>query len=103
MSKPRRYDIKRPWLHLYDRARYKRMRAMRLQEEPLCRYCMSRFKRVTEATVCDHIVPHKGDEDMFFDYANTQSLCKPCHDQHKQREELGLVEKLVFGADGYPI
>ncbi|WP_262568948.1 HNH endonuclease [Agrobacterium tumefaciens] len=37
--------------------------------------------------ICDHITPHKGDRDLFFDAQNLQTLCKPCHDTVKQREE----------------
>lgn len=102
MSK-RRYEKNRPWRHLYNRAQYKRLRLMRLQTEPLCRYCKEKYKRLRPATVCDHIIPHKGDEDLFFSYANTQSLCKPCHDGVKHREEIGALEKHEFGSDGYPV
>ncbi|WP_368028316.1 HNH endonuclease signature motif containing protein [Paenibacillus sp. DCT19] len=28
----------------------------------------------------DHIVPHKGDEGLFWDSTNWQALCKRCHD-----------------------
>ncbi|MBF9042966.1 HNH endonuclease [Rhodobacterales bacterium HKCCE4037] len=37
--------------------------------------------------VADHIVPHRGDEAKFWDRANLQCLCKPCHDAAKQAEE----------------
>lgn len=50
----------------------------------------------------DHIVPHKGDEALFFDSGNLQSLCKPCHDRDKAAEERGK-SIIYFGADGYPI
>ena len=43
------------------------------------------------ATVVDHIKPHKGDYDLFWDESNWQSLCKHCHDSHKQRLENGGV------------
>lgn len=39
--------------------------------------------------VCDHIEPHKGDRVKFFDPNNVQTLCKPCHDSDKQRQERG--------------
>lgn len=42
---------------------------------------------VIEAVIVDHIKPHKGDRTLFFDYDNTQSLCKTCHDGVKQRIE----------------
>lgn len=43
--------------------------------------------KVVGATVVDHIKPHKGDEKIFFDANNLQSLCKPCHDSHKAKQE----------------
>jgi 5-methylcytosine-specific restriction enzyme A len=39
------------------------------------------------ATVVDHIEPHRGDTGRFWDKANHQPLCKPCHDGAKQSEE----------------
>jgi hypothetical protein len=35
----------------------------------------------------DHKIPHRGDETLFFDADNLQSLCKLHHDSSKQREE----------------
>lgn len=94
--------MKKPWAHLYDRAQYKRIRLKRLSAEPLCRMCKERFDRMRPATVCDHIIPHKGDEFLFFSFENTQSLCKECHDTHKKRDEIGAVVKHEFNVDGYP-
>jgi 5-methylcytosine-specific restriction endonuclease McrA len=56
---------------------------------------------VTAAEVVDHVVPHRGDEDLFFDPRNLQSLCKHCHDSTKQRIDLGQVV-VTFGPDGWP-
>jgi len=41
--------------------------------------------RVAAATVVDHVVPHKGDQALFWDQGNWQSLCKPCHDAKTAR------------------
>lgn len=35
----------------------------------------------------DHKVPHRRRRELFFDEENVQTLCKPCHDSRKQREE----------------
>jgi 5-methylcytosine-specific restriction protein A len=36
--------------------------------------------RVTVATLVDHVVPHRGDIDLFWDELhNWQSLCAACH------------------------
>jgi 5-methylcytosine-specific restriction endonuclease McrA len=42
---------------------------------------------VTPANVVDHKRPHRGDEELFFDPDNLDSLCKPCHDGAKQEME----------------
>lgn len=56
------------------------------------------------ASVADHIRPHKGDMALFLDRANLQSLCKPCHDSHKQAQEHN-ADGLLRGAghDGAPL
>ena len=59
-----------------------------LAANPVCRYC-SAAGRLAVATVVDHVVPHKGNLDLFWDQANWQPLCKRCHDAVKQREERG--------------
>jgi len=41
------------------------------------------------ATVVDHITPHKGDNDLFWDRANWQSLCESCHNRKTAAEDMG--------------
>jgi 5-methylcytosine-specific restriction protein A len=62
-----------------------------LRKHPLCAEC-ERRGLVVAATVVDHIIPHRGDMVLFWDTNNWQSLCKTCHDSHKQRlEKTGKV------------
>lgn len=68
--------------------RWQKARELYLQQYPLCVYC-SRLGYITAASVVDHIIPHRGNQILFWDVANWQSLCKPCHDSIKQREEHG--------------
>lgn len=68
----------------YDR-RWRKARARYLQEHPLCEEC-DHAGRVVPATVVDHIVPHRGDQKLFWDENNWQGLCKRCHDKKTQRE-----------------
>ena len=87
----------KPW---YGTARWKRTRERHLASEPLCRYCKQ--QGITkEARICDHVEPHKGDPDKFWS-GPFQSLCKPCHDRHKQREERTGKKAKVYGPDGWP-
>lgn len=74
-----------PWHHLYNTKRWKHKRREQLERQPLCAFCMSMGK-IVRASVADHVIAHKGDESLFFD-GETQSLCKHCHDRHKQRQE----------------
>lgn len=90
-----------PWHHLYQRARWKGLRIAQLTQEPLCRYCIE-AEEVTAATIADHIKPHKGDLDLFYDPSNLQSLCKAHHDGAKQRIDRGQ-NVIRYGADGWPI
>jgi 5-methylcytosine-specific restriction endonuclease McrA len=43
--------------------------------------------RTTLATLVDHIVPHKGDEVLFWDQNNWQGLCDTCHSGAKASYE----------------
>lgn len=62
----------------YDR-RWRAYREFYLQAHPLCSHCYSRGI-ITPATIVDHIIPHSGDYDLFWDSENHHPLCKQCHD-----------------------
>jgi len=51
-----------------------------LRHNPLCVLCISQGK-IQPATVVDHIIPHRGDQKLFWDMTNWQALCKSCHDK----------------------
>ena len=58
-----------------------------LRAHPLCAYCY-KAGYVEAATVVDHIIPHKGNQHLFWDSQNNwQALCKKCHDKVKAKEE----------------
>lgn len=68
---------------------WRRARSSFLMEHPLCEECL-RKGRTTPATVVDHIIPHKGNRDLFWDDENWQALCKPCHDRKTAKEDGGF-------------
>lgn len=75
-----------------------------LADEPLCRTC-AKAGRVTAATIADHVIPHRGDERLFFE-GELQSLCDEapwrCHSKVKQQaERLGYSP--AVGPDGFPV
>jgi 5-methylcytosine-specific restriction protein A len=70
---------------LYNYA-WQKARKYYLQRNPLCRTCKK--QGITkQANVVDHIIPHKGDYDLFWDEDNWQSMCKECHDIKTARED----------------
>lgn len=70
-------------------SRWRKARNTWLTRHPLCIEC-AKYRRVIPATVVDHIIPHRGDQDLFWDTTNWQSLCKPCHDKKTAREDGGF-------------
>ena len=81
----------RSWRAWYKTARWIRIRAAQLNAEPLCRMCIAEDK-VTPATVCDHVEPHRGDRIRFW-AGPFQSLCASHHSQAKQAEEQGSLQR----------
>lgn len=69
--------------------RWQKARATWLRRHPLCAVC-DEAGRVVPALVVDHKVPHRGDQSLFWDTSNWQSLCKPCHDTKTAREDGGF-------------
>jgi 5-methylcytosine-specific restriction endonuclease McrA len=45
------------------------------------------------AQVTDHIRPHKGNEELFYDQTNWQPLCKSCHDRKTALEDGRWAQK----------
>jgi 5-methylcytosine-specific restriction enzyme A len=85
---------------LYHTARWKRKRAAQLAAHPLCAKCL-RLGRPVSATVADHVVPHRGDETLFWE-GELQSLCSSCHSSVKQAQEHGSAERGCT-LDGIPL
>ena len=69
---------------------------------PLCARCLAEEPpRTTVATIVDHVLPHKGDMQLFWDRSNWQSLCKPCHDRKTGMEDGGLRPGRVAWHPGF--
>lgn len=68
--------------------RWRAYRARYLREHPLCVQCTEEG-RVEAATVVDHIVPHKGDKEVFWSVSNHRALCKAHHDARVDEGDFG--------------
>lgn len=63
--------------HAYQRGynrRWQKAREIFLSHHPLCAQCQKEG-RITPARVVDHIIPHRGNDQLFWDESNWQSLC----------------------------
>ncbi|HSH41619.1 MAG TPA: hypothetical protein VK973_05765 [Arenicellales bacterium] len=88
-ERDRDHDTRRrkakPWRRWYSLQVWQQIRKRQLTEHPYCQRCEPRGQIVL-ATVCNHVVPHEGDWELFVG-GPFESLCKTCHDADVQREE----------------
>ena len=76
-------------------SRWQKAREAYLKAHPLCVKCMAKQPaQYVEATVVDHIIPHRGDQKLFWDRNNWQALCKPCHDKKTGEEDRNPTYRL---------
>ena len=86
--------------------RWQRARLAFLKVNPLCAAHL-RLGETVIATDVDHIKPHRGDYERFWDRTNWQSLCHACHSRKTamlDRAGLGGVAPIVgCDVDGRPL
>ena len=70
---------------LYRSTAWQRAAKGYLAKHPVCAHC-AELGLVVPATEVDHIDPHLGDRTKFWDRANWQPLCKPCHSRKTAKE-----------------
>ena len=69
--------------------KWRKLRGGYLLDHPLCVLCKSEGI-ITSANIVDHVVPHKGDQKLFWNKRNWQSLCKRHHDIKTATEDGGF-------------
>ena len=74
---------------LYRSARWLAERRLFLARHPLCAECQRR-DRLTPANTVDHVVPHRGDPERFWDQDGWQALCASCHSRKTAAEDGGF-------------
>lgn len=68
--------------HLYASAKWKALQESQLRNYPQCEKCGDK------ATEVHHVIPHRGNEDLFYDPSNLISLCHTCHSEETRKEVL---------------
>lgn len=79
------------WRGWYKTARWQKLRRKVLvRDKYTCQATgaklIGRYPAENSAVV-DHIVPHRGNPDLFWDGGNLQAMSKVYHDRHKQKIE----------------
>lgn len=78
-----------PWRKWYNTTQWRRLRMEVLKRD--CFTCQwpgcELMTGDTSQLVADHREPHRGEERLFWDPDNLQTLCKPCHDGPKAKAE----------------
>ena len=68
------------------------------RNHPLCCCCRANG-HVTASQVTDHIIPHRGDDALFWDMSNWQALCHRCHNEIKATIEAAYLKGNAKVAD----
>jgi len=89
-------DATQPWRAWYKTARWQKLvKRIRARDKLVCQQTgellVGRYP-APNSPVVDHIRPHRGDTDLFWDHANLQLVSKKYHDRVKQSlERRGLA------------
>lgn len=92
-SYDRKRDATHPWRRWYRTARWRALRSKIIRRDRgVCQQTgvlLIGFHPAGNSPVVDHIVPHRGDADLFWDETNLQTVSKAYHDSEKQKIERG--------------
>ena len=92
------YDASRtgtPERLLYAKRRWRdKVRPVILARDPLCVRCLAEGRSTPSDTV-NHIIPHKGNPELFWDMDNLEGVCASHHSRDIQREEQSLTSSKV--------
>lgn len=72
-------------------SKWEKFRKTFLAEHPLCVECL-KHGIIKPATDVDHIVPHKGDMNKFWNLKNLQALCHECHSRKTATEDSNFLK-----------
>jgi hypothetical protein len=76
--------------------RWQKVRQLLLARQPICPDPFGLHAgRVVPAVEVDHIVPHRGRRELFWDAANLWALCRECHAEKTRREKSSLPKNVL--------
>ena len=86
-------DETQPWRRWYYTAQWQKLRQKVWERDQYtCRrtgtLCIGKYP-AGNSPVANHIIPHKGDQALFWDRSNWQTLCRSHHSAKTARENAG--------------
>ena len=81
----------------YGQTRWRAISAIQLSKHPLCQRCHV-FNVTTIADHADHIIPHRGDMELFWK-GQLQSLCVSCHSYKTVQETKNICLDYTSGSE----
>src|SRR4051812_15978230 len=81
-----RYARDRESYEFYKSPAWRRLRAMKIRQSPLCERCL-KSGRYVNAAIVHHVIELRADWSLAFEWDNLESLCSPCHTSHHKRGE----------------
>lgn len=93
-------DTSNTWRQWYKTARWQKLRAKVLARDLFT--CQRTGALLTgkypspHSAVVDHIKPHRGDPELFWDEENLQAVSKAYHDSVKQAEEQSAIKGVWY-------
>jgi 5-methylcytosine-specific restriction endonuclease McrA len=90
-NRSRQRDASQPWRAWYKTARWQKLRTEILKRDSWrCQktgaLLIGKYPAPNSAVI-DHKIPHRGDDELFWDRDNLQAVSKQYHDSEKQRLE----------------
>ncbi len=87
----RERDAAAPWRKWYKTARWQKLREEVLKRDLfICQQTgvlLIGKRSAPNSPIVDHIKPHRGNPDLFWDRNNLQAVSKAYHDSEKQKQE----------------
>lgn len=75
------------WHNLYESSRWRKISKDFLRRYPTCFICGK------PAKIADHIIPHRGNIELFYDDSNLQPMCWSCHSRKTMKENNNFHNK----------
>lgn len=89
-----------PWRAWYKTARWQKLRRIILKRDLyICQrtgVLLTGKHPAPNSPVVDHIKPHRGDPELFWDEMNLHAVSKAYHDSVKQAEEQGAIKGVWY-------